>query len=186
MGRHAFNVKTSGDETCWYALRVRPQAEYITAYMLRSRGVRTYVATETRWRRRSRHVVKPAEFAYPQIPGIVFAGFPGQPQWLPLLSNQLVLGAIGYHGEPFELDPGRLHRFFASALNGHLVVARGLSMVHIEPSGQGPSRLVRAPTTQVRIVSKRKLAEPEVVEATGSVAAVINGLRLPAQLRAAA
>lgn len=185
MGRQTFDVKTTGDVMSWYALRVRPQAEFMVAYMLRQRDVRTYVPTETRWRRRSRHVEKAAEFAYPQIPGIVFAGFPGVPHWLGLFSNRLVLGAIGHDGAPIELDPGRLYRFFAHCLNGHLVVERGLSMIHIEPSGQGPARLVRAPTTQVRIVSKRK-AEPEFVAPGPALATIIGGIRLPEQLRAAA
>lgn len=186
MGRMDFRVKTGGGETCWYALRVRPQAEFITAYMLRQQGVHTFVATEARWRRRSRHVVKPAEFAYPQIPGIVFAGFQGQPHWLPLLNNKLVVGVIGDDGSPAELDPRKLYQFFARSLNGHLVIEHGLSMVHIEPSGKGPARLVRAPTTQVRIVSKRKLTEPEFIAASGRLAQIVHGLRLPEQLRVAA
>lgn len=186
MGRTEFLVNTTGSDTSWYALRVRPQAEFMVAYMLRQRGVRTYVATETRWRRRSRHVEKPAEFAYPQIPGIVFAGFPGMPHWLHLLNNRLVQGAIGHYGTPTELDAGKLHRFFATALNGHLVVEQGLSMIHIEASGQGPARLVRAPTTQVRIVSKRKRTEPEVIAPAGKFADIIFALKLPTPLRAAA
>lgn len=181
-----FSVKTTGTDPAWYALRVRPQAEFMTAYMLRQRGVRTYVATETRWRRRSRHVAERAEFAYPQIPGIVFAGFPGHPHWLHLLNNHLVHGAIGHEGKPTELDPGKLYQFFASSLNGHLVVERGISMIHIEPSGKGPARLVRAPTTQVRIVSKRKLPEPEVLVASARLGQIIQAISLPRQFKAAA
>lgn len=189
MGQHVFDwtpelkiVLRPSDEPQWYALRVQPQKEYIVAYMLRQRGVRTFVATETKFRRRTRYTKSKAEFAHPEIPGCVFAGFDGVPAWYYILKNQLIVGAEGHGGVPWRFDAAKLHRFFASAMDGCMVIDDGMRLVSVG------GRLIRSPTTQVRAISKRKRTDDVVIEATGRRARLLAQFVVdaPKQLASAA
>lgn len=152
MSRHELRVITRPSaEPHWYALRVQPQKEYAIAFLLRRQGVRTFVPTVETWRRRSRYVRHKASFALPQIPGFVFAGFDGAPEWFHLLGNDLILGVQGMGGRPARLAAGPLHQYFANSLDGCLVIDGGLRLVLVPGRG-----LLRSPTTQVRVVSRRR------------------------------
>jgi hypothetical protein len=140
----------------WYALRVVPQKEYVVGYLLRRSGMATFIPTEIRSHKRTSYAKGKADFAVPLIPGIVFAGFPSAPAWYDVLSNGLILGAIGADGVPWRLDFLRLLRFFSGVDDGCMVIDEdGLRLIHIP--GRPP---VRALTTRVRTISKRK-REPE-------------------------
>lgn len=188
MGRMDLKVVTNGDERHWYALRVRPQAEYVVSYLLLKAGVEAFVPTETRFRRRTRYAAQKAEFAYPQIPGLVFAGFPGEPAWYWLLRNQLILGVEGTSREAWRLDFHLLAGFLARTQTGRMVFSEEdgerLRMIRVG------NRLVRSPTTQVRVVSKkRREAKTEaeaVVQPNAARMKWLEQFRLPQPLRAAA
>jgi len=173
MGRDVFKVvtKPNGDPN-WYALRVRPQAEYVVAYLLRQQGVRTFVPTEARFRRRTRYTKSKAGFAHPEIPSCVFAGFDGEPAWYYLLKNRLILGVEGMDGHAWRFDPGKLHEFFGRTHDGCMVFDGGLRMVSVPGLG-----LLRSPTTQVKVVSKRRRDEDPVVEPTGRRAKLLERYR---------
>lgn len=185
-GRHALKVVTKpSDEPHWYALRVFPQKEYVVAYMLRQQGVRTFVATEEKFRRRTRYTKSKAGFAHPEIPGCVFAGFDGEPAWYHLLRNQLIIGPEGMDGRPWRLDVAKLHQFFARTLDGCMVFDEHLRMVSVPGRG-----LLRSPTTQVKVVSRRKRSEEDeiVVEPMGRRARLLSQYKLtiPEPVRQAA
>ena len=188
MGRMDLKVVTHGDERHWYALRVRPQAEYVVSYLLLKGGVEAFVPTETRFRRRTRYAAQKAEFAYPLIPGLIFAGFPGEPAWYYLLRNPLILGVEGTSRQAWRLDFSRIASFLARTQTGRLVFAEQdderLRMISVN------GRLVRSPTTQVRVVSKKRLeakTEAEaVLQPNRAKAEWLAQFTIPQPLRAAA
>lgn len=173
-------AKGSGDEAQWYALRVLPQKEFLVAYLLRKQGVRTFVPTETRFRRRTRYVRSKTEFAHPVIPGCVFAGFDGSPAWFNVLKNRAIIGPEGMDGHPWRLQiEGRdgLFSFLASTIDGCLVIEGGQRLIHVQGRG-----MVRSPTTQVRTISPRKRRDPDApiaVEATGRRARLLARFVIP-------
>lgn len=180
MGRHDLKVITKpSDERHWYALRVKPQAEYVVSYLLLKAGVEAFVPTETRYRRRTRYVAQKAEFAYPQIPGLVFAGFPGEPAWYWLLRNPLIIGVEGTSREAWRLDFHRLAGFLARTQTGRMVFTEeedGHKLRMINVGG----RILRSPTTQVRVVSKRRreAASEPVVEVSAAKARLLEQFKI--------
>lgn len=189
MGRIDLKVVTQpSDERHWFALRVRPQAEYVVSFLLLQAGVDAFVPTETRYRRRTRYAKQKAEFAYPQIPGLVFAGFPGEPAWYWLLRNPLIAGVEGTSREAWRLDFHRLAGFLARTQTGRMVFIEEddedtppgkrnkLRMIKVG------DRLLRSPTTQVRQVSaKRRKVDSEaeaVVEAVGARARLLAQFKI--------
>lgn len=190
MGREELKVVVEGDEAQWYALRVVPQKEYVVAYLLRKQGVRTFVPTETTFRRRTRYQKTKAEFAHPEIPSCVFAGFDGAPAWYHLLRNSLILGVEGRNGEPWQFDLEKLFKFFAHSVDGCMTIIGdkeddryGMRLVHVQGRG-----LVRSPTTQARTISnRRKEADTVVVEPMGRRARLLQHfVKIPQPLRQAA
>lgn len=169
------------DEMQWYALRVVPQKEYVVARLLERRDAWAYVPTVTYFRRRTRYTESGAEYAKPEMPGCIFARFSGEPAWYDVLRNHLILGPIGRNGEPWQFRARELYMYFTRTPNGTLVIKRG------EPaqvSVQG--RLLRAPTTQVRTISKRKTNDDPVVEPTRHEAEVLGALAVSPQVMLAA
>lgn len=92
------------DELRWYALDVMRQREYVAGLMLSRRGCVTYIPTETHTRRRSRYARNKIEVAQPIIPGVVFCGFPGQPEWFHIMRIHLVNGVLSLDGQPRRFD----------------------------------------------------------------------------------
>lgn len=158
-------------DACWYALRVVPQKEYVVAHLLERGSVWAYVPTSTTFRRRTRYSKAGAEYARPEMPGLIFARFDGPPAWYNVLKNHLILGPIGRNGQPWQFEARELFQYFSRVPNGTLVVKRGEpAQIHVE------GRLLRAPTTQVKTISKRKLDENGVAEPTRQEIAVLQGL----------
>lgn len=151
------------DDLHWYALRVVPQKEFAVARMLERVGeVWAYVPTGTYFRRRHRYSETGAEYARPEMPGCIFVRFPAAPAWYNVLRNHLILGPIGRNGAPWRFDAVELYRYFSRTPNGTLVLHRGEP-----PQISVAGRLLRAPTTQVRSISKRrKESDDPVVEPT--------------------
>ena len=185
MGRIDLKVVTQpSDERHWYALRVRPQAEYTAAYMLEQRGAWCRVPTETHYRRRTHYVREKAEFAKPEVSSLIFAGFNGEPAWYWLLRNQLIIGVESMNGQPMRLDFGKLVEYFARTIDGRLVYGDDGPRILVQGRG-----LVRPPTMQRRTVTARKPkpANP-MVEPKGRRAAFLAkfALDVPQPVRAAA
>ena len=155
----------------WYALRVVPQKEYVVARLLERGEVWAYVPTMTSFRRRTRYSKAGAEYARPEMPGLIFARFAQDPAWFDVLKNHLILGPIGRNGLPWKFDNRELFQYFSRVPNGTLVIKRGEP-----PQVNVAGRLLRAPTTQVKTISKRKLDENGVAEPTRQEIAVLQGL----------
>ena len=167
MNEHAqasFGMATGDLDPQWYALTVPPQKEYVVAYLLRKRGMATFIPTEIRTHKRSGYSKGKAEFAVPIIPGVVFAGFPTQPAWYYLLRNELIWGVIGMDGRPWRLNIWKLLKFFGGVHDGCMVFDGGLRLIHIP--GRPP---VRSLTTRTRTISKkrREATRPRVVDDGG-------------------
>ena len=89
----------------WYALIARPGREYVAALILeRHWGCKTYVPTETRWRRRNRYCKAKEQFAFAVAPRYVLAGFSGAPHWLFVLDEPSISDVIRLDGQPKRLD----------------------------------------------------------------------------------
>lgn len=162
----------------WYALRVQVQKEYTVAYILRQLGVRTFTPTDLKFRRRTRYTKSKAEYANPVIPGCIFAGFDGSPLWYNVMRNHLIVGPEGMDGHPWRLDIGKIYKFFASQIDGCLVLDGGQRLVYAQ--GAGANRFVRAPTTQTRVISKRHVEEPApTVEPQGRRARLLSQFVIP-------
>lgn len=161
------------DNPQWYALRVQPQKEYAVQHMLeRQDGIWVYVPTGINWRRRTRYNKEAAEYACPELPGLVFARFPDDPAWFDVLRNHLVIGPIGRNGAPWQLREAELFDYFARTPNGTLVIDDGEALIQV-----GRRRL-RAPRNQVRLIAKRHRSE--TVEPTRQEIEVLEPLIIPA------
>jgi hypothetical protein len=159
------------DDPQWYALRVVPQKEYVVARILERHDVWAYVPTGTTWRKRTRYARAAAEYAKPELAGCIFARFPSAPAWYDVLRNHLIIAPIGRNGEPWQFRARELFSYFSRVPNGTLVISEGESLVSVA------GRLLRAPTTQTRIISKRGKPETgEVVEPTKQEAHALQGL----------
>ena len=89
----------------WYALIARPGREYVASLILeRHWGCKTYVPTETRWRRRNRYCKAKEQFAFAVAPRYVLAGFSGAPHWLFVLDEPSISDVIRLDGQPKRLD----------------------------------------------------------------------------------
>ena len=89
----------------WYALIARPGREYVAALIMeRHWGCKTYVPTETRWRRRNRYCKAKEQFAFAVAPRYVLAGFSGAPHWLFVLDEPAISDVIRLDGQPKRLD----------------------------------------------------------------------------------
>ncbi len=175
---------TTGDgDAQWYALRVHPQKEYTAAYLLEraGEGVWAFVPTESRFGRRTRYSKAQAEYARPEMPGCIIVRFDSDPIWYNVLRNNLVMGPIGGGGFVWRLHD--MISFLSRTTTGRLVIQDGTQLVEVN------GRLMRAPTSHKRIISRRdRDAEPPVIEAKGRLARWLEPhiMRQRAVLKAAA
>ena len=133
------------DPRHWYALIARPGREYVAALALECHwGCKTYVPTETRWRRRNRYCKAKEQFAFAVAPRYVLAAFPSQPHWLFVLNEPSITDVIRLDGQPKRLDRSTaifdragncrrltdefLERYMARTPNGRLDLAEGRVM----------------------------------------------------------
>lgn len=143
----------------WYLLRVMPQSEHLVAYLLRKRGVSTFIPTEVRTLKRSSYAKGKAKFAVPTIPSVIFVGFPGPPAWFDVMRIHMILGPVSLtsDGEPTRLDFVKLFKFFNRVNDGCMVFDGGLRLIQIP----GHDEPIRALTTRVRTVSRKERAHEE-------------------------
>jgi hypothetical protein len=93
------------DELHWYALDVVRQKEFVIGFLLQKRGCATFIPTETRFRKKNRYSKGgKLEVAYAAIPGTIFVGFDGPPNWFELMNMHLVNGVLSADNQPHRID----------------------------------------------------------------------------------
>lgn len=131
MARRRFD----DDEMHWYALDVVRQKEYVAGYLLNKMGCVTFIPTETHFRKKNRYTKGKMEAARPTLPGMVFCGFPGPPDWYRVMGMRLVNGVLSLPDEfgnyaPRRIDTGcrewMLYR--GRQLDGQLTLERHLTV----------------------------------------------------------
>lgn len=88
----------------WYALRIAPQAEFVTAHLLRRRGVVAWAPCLTKWVQADRHrrLVKQA-VRRPLLVGYAFVKLDGPALWERVFSLAAVLGVVSLSGRPWPI-----------------------------------------------------------------------------------
>ncbi len=156
-------LTTGQGDAQWYALSVPVQKEYTAAHLLnRDAGVWAFVPVELKFRRRTRYAKGLAEYANPEMPGCVIVRFDSEPIWYNVRQNNLVNGPLGEAGEIYRLHD--MISFLARVPTGRLVIRDGTQLVDVN------GRLMRAPTSQRRVISQRGKEAPPVIEAKGRLA----------------
>lgn len=189
--------KFDDDELHWYALDVVRQKEYVAGHILQRMGCMTFIPTETRFRKQNRYRKGKIEVAYPAIPGMVFAGFDGAPDWYRVMNMHLVNGVLSLDNQPRRIDTSNKEWIWyrGHQLDGSLVIEkqrmrykgedvnRSVSLVHIQGRG-----VLRSPLS---IKAKASTNRPVVITAAGERArrlgAIIGAQNVsPQPVRAAA
>lgn len=184
MGKRTFD----DDELHWYALDVVRQKEYVAGYLLnKTLGAMTFIPTETRFRKKTRHTKGKIEVAYSAFPGVVFAGFPSEPNWLRVRATNLVNGVLSIPNADGILRPRRIDTaskewllYRGSQTDGQLTlerhrvlykgqeVERTMPFVHVQGRG-----VIRSPAKlKVRAAANR----PLVVRAAGERARLLGSM----------
>lgn len=188
MARHQFD----DDELHWYALDVVRQKEYVAGFLLNKMGAMTFIPTETRFRKKTRHTKGKIEVAYAAFAGTVFAGFPSAPNWLKVRSVGLVNGVLSIPDSDGRLCPRRIDtaswdwiRYRAQQTDGQLTIerhrmltrVRGLGMIEMERSvplisvqGKG---VIRSPAM---LRNKASSDRPMVIRAAGERARMLGAM----------
>lgn len=191
-GRKTFGA----DELHWYALDVVRQKEFVAGYLLQKRGCMTFIPTETRFRKRNRYARGgKLEVAYAAIPGTIFVGFPGEPNWFEVMNMHLVNGVLSVDDQPRRIDTASAEwlDYRGHQRDGSLVlekqvirfkgedVERTASLIHMQGRG-----VLRSPLS---IKAKASSDRPVVIRAAGERARALGALlsnKTPQPLRAAA
>lgn len=114
------------DELHWYAIDVARQKEYVAGFLFNRMECMTFIPTEMRFRKKNRYAKGKIEVAFAAIPGVVFVGFVGTPNWYRVMSMHLVNGVLSTDGRARRIDPTSkdwLH-YRAHQLDGQLVIER--------------------------------------------------------------
>lgn len=188
--------KFEDDELHWYALDVVRQKEFVAGYLLQKRGHMTFIPTETRYRKRNRYTKGgKIEVAYAALPGTVFVGFDGPPNWFEIMSMHLVNGVLSMDNQPRRIDTISREwlNYRGKQLDGSMViekqlirfkgeeVERSVALIHLQGRG-----VLRSPMS---IKAKASGNRPVVITAAGERAKALGALlqnRNPQPLRQAA
>ena len=179
MGR----VKTfDEDELHWYALDVVRQKEYVSGYIFNRMGCMTFIPTEMRFRKKNRYSKGKLEVAFPAIPGVVFVGFPGAPDWFRVMSMHLVNGVLSLDNTPRRIQTSSKDwlDYRARQTDGQLVlerhkvkfkgeeVERSVSLVRVQGRG-----VIRAPWL---LKEKASANRPVVIPVQGERKRILHSL----------
>jgi len=171
------------DELHWYALDVVRQKEFLAGYFLQKRGCVTFIPTETRFRKRNRYTKGgKLEVAYANIPGTIFVGFDGPPNWFEVMNMSLVNGVLSIDDKPHRIDTTSQEwlDYRGHQLDGSLVVEkqiirfkgqdveRSAALIHMQ--GRGVLR------SHLSIKAKASSDRPVVIRAAGARARAIGAL----------
>ena len=182
MSRRAFD----NDELHWYAIDVVRQKEYVAGHIFNRKGWMTFIPTETRFRKKSRYCNSKLEVAHPEIPGVVFVGFPGAPDWFCLRNIHLVNGFLSIDDRPRRIDTAGKEwlTFRGYRADGRLTVERHKVMVKIGGEQVEIERSVPLISVQGRGVLRSSLDmkakaasdRPIVIRAAGERARLLGDL----------
>jgi len=190
------NTKFDADELHWYALDVVRQKEFVAGYLLQKRGHMTFIPTETRYRKRNRYAKGgKLEVAYAGLPGTIFVGFDGPPNWFEIMSIHLINGVLSIDDQPRRIDTSSRDwlDYRGRQLDGSLVlekqmirfkgedVERSVALIHLQGRG-----VLRSPLS---IKAKAASSRPIVITAAGERARTLGAIlqnRNPQPLRQAA
>lgn len=122
MGKRTFDA----DELHWYALDVVRQKEYVAGLIFQRKGCMTFIPTEMSFRKKNRYCKSKLEVARPGIPGTIFVGFDGPPNWYSVMSIHLVNGVLSLDDQPHRIDTASLEwlAYRGSQLDGGMTVER--------------------------------------------------------------
>lgn len=166
------------DELHWYAIDVVRQKEYVAGHIFQRMGCKTFIPTETRYRKRNRYAKGKIEVAYAALPGVVFVGFPKAPDWYRVMSMHLVNGVLSLNDRPHRIHTASKEWIIyrAGQNDGHLVVEKvkqnryikalgaradvEVSAASIHVQGKG---ILRAPEVQKHMKSKREFGQGDAV-----------------------
>lgn len=189
MGKRQYDE----DELHWYALDVVRQKEYVAGHILQRMGCMTFIPTETRFRKQNRYQKSKIEVGYAAIPGVVFCGFDGPPNWFRVMNMHLVNGVLSLDDKPRRIDTTAKDWIWyrGHQLDGSLVIEKQRVMFRgqevdrsaalIQVQGRG---VLRSPLS---IRAKAASDRPVVIRAAGERARMLGSLLgHPQPLRAAA
>lgn len=174
------------DELHWYALDVVRQKEYVSGYIFNRMGCMTFIPTEMRFRKKNRYSKGKLEVAFPALPGVVFVGFPGTPDWYRVMSMHLVNGVLSLDNTPRRIQTSTKDwmDYRSRQTDGQLVlerhkvkfkgeeVERSVSLVRVQGRG-----VIRAPWL---LKEKASANRPVVVKAQGERKRILHSLLLGA------
>jgi len=176
-------VKTfDDDELHWYALDVVRQKEYVSGFIFNRMGCVTFIPTEMRFRKKNRYSKGKLEVAFPSLPGVVFVGFPGEPDWYRVMSMHLVNGVLSLDNKPRRIQTASMDwiNYRARQTDGQLVlerhkvkfkgedVERSVALVQVQGRG-----VIRAPWL---LKEKAAASRPVVIAVQGERKRILHSL----------
>lgn len=170
------------DELHWYALDVVRQKEYVAGFILQRSGCMTFIPTRMAFQKKTRYAKSKIEVARPDLPGVVFCGFPSEPNWYRVMNMHLVNGVLSVDGRARRIDTASKEwlDYRGGQLDGSLTV-EAQTMTY---RGQDVKRSVALVQVQGRGVIRSPLSlkamaagdRPVVVTATGERARKLGAL----------
>jgi transcription antitermination factor NusG len=108
----------NGGELQWFALRTLPKREDMVKKLLIWRGVKAFIKTEKRARRKTKKDVKREARIFCAAPGYVFVGIDPRSDdaetdnpWALVHNCHLIRSVVSLNGLPAQLDPAKLADF---------------------------------------------------------------------------
>ena len=179
--------KFQDDELHWYALDAVRQKEYLAGYIFNKHGWMTFIPTETSFRKKNRYTKGKIEVVRPALPGMVFVGFPSAPDWLDVMSMNLVNGVLSIPDAFGRVYPRRIDtasvqwvKYRGSQLDGQMTLERQIiiykgqevektvQLVHVQ--GRGVVR------SSMSLKAKAAKDRPVVITAAGERAKMLGGM----------
>lgn len=174
------------DELHWYALDVVRQKEFLAGYQFQRRGCMTFIPTEMGFRKKNRYTKGKLEVARPGIPGTIFVGFPGAPNWYSVMNMNLVNGVLSLDDRPRRIDTASREwmAYRGRQLDGVLTIERHKVKVKVDGVEVEIERSVALIKVQGRDVirthanlkAKASSHRPVVIRAAGERARVLGDI----------
>lgn len=180
------------DDFHWYALDVVRQKEYVAGFLLQRYGCVTFIPTRMAFQKKTRYAKGKIEVARPDLPGVVFCGFPSEPNWYKLMNMHLVNGVLSVDGKARRIDTASKEwlDYRGRQLDGSLTietqdmkyrghdVKRSVALVQVQGRG-----VIRSPLS---LKAKAAIDRPIVITASGERARRLGALLMPQPVRMAA
>ena len=176
----------AADELHWYAIDVVRQKEYLAGYQFQRRGCVTFIPTEMSHRRKNRYGKAKLEVARPGIPGTIFVGFDGPPNWYEVMNMNLVNGVLSLDNRPRRIDTTSREwiNYRGHQLDGALTIERHKMTVRVGRDDVEVERsvaLIRVQgrdviRTHANVKAKAGSHRPVVIRAAGERARVLGAI----------